>query len=101
MFTLNVFVMVLYHFEINIQFPHQMYCIVRSILEALSMKVFIGVLERYENLLQDFIGDDATPREGKERMTVPQSCALQLLFNFKFFSSVLVHPSIEEVLLDY
>ena len=58
------------------------------------MKVFIGVLESYENLLQDFISDDATPGEGR---TIPQPCALQLLFNFKFFSSVLAHPSIEEV----
>lgn len=60
--------------------------------------MFVGVLESYENLLKDFCSEESS---GEERMSVPQPCALQLLFNFKFFSNVLAHPSVEEVCLTH
>ena len=55
-------------------------------MEELSGNVFQGVVNCYESLLQSCVN-----------LKIPQPCALQLLFNLKFFSKVLVHPSVEKV----
>ncbi len=54
-------------------------------MRDLSSSVFNGVLECFKFLLNSV------------NQKIPQPCALQLLFNLKFFSSILVHNASDQV----
>ena len=60
----------------------------RGILEHLSAATLVGVVKTYEDLLEDLTGKGTI---------VPQPCALQLWYNFKFVLSVLSFPNENEV----
>jgi len=59
----------------------------RSVLLYLSGRVLVEVLSSYESLLSPLSS------------SVPQDCALQLLFNLKFTASVLATPKEKQVII--
>lgn len=62
----------------------------RGILEHLSAATLVGVVGAFEELLEELDG---------KGLDVPQPCALQLFYDLKFVTSVLMLPKEGEVSL--
>jgi len=60
----------------------------RSILHHLSSSFYVGVVKVYLELLSDL---------EQEGLSMSQPCALQLLFNLRFLTSILCVPEGREV----